>query len=548
MIGSKILNYQITEKIGEGGMGIVYLAVHNTLDRKVAIKVLNPSFASDNDIKERFINEAKALSGLLHPNIVTLFDFTEFENSFCIIMEYIQGTALDVIIRKVQGPIPEHRAIKLMDRILNAFSYAHSKGIIHRDIKPSNIIIQNNDEPKVLDFGIAKILKGDTNFTKVGTAAGSVQYMSPEQILGNPTDIRTDIYSLGITLFEMLTGKQPFTSVSTSEYIIQDKITKDPVPSVKKTNPEISDRIDKIIEKATSKNPDDRYSSCDEFRNALLNINPNLSECTKTSVVSGLDDSTKTVISVAPPSPPPPPPPSPPAPAYQQTAQPQYNSTQGNIRQNSYQSAELPSYSNTGSYYQNSNTGNSSKKGWIAGIIVAGFLIIGLIAGVVLIIYFVSNESSNEEKLKIEEKQRVEETERKNEKEKSKREILDEDKLSDVELLYFCEEYDPVKGEIGKSDRFTTGWLTVMLDLRESGKTIGVTDVEIRISKIKDASGKKISEKILKTIKFTVEPDFEYIYFTDKKNLKFDTPGAYKVTLMDKKGNLIAKGEVEIVP
>ena len=366
MIGSKILNYTITDKIGEGGMGIVYLGVHNTLDRKVAIKILNPSFASDIEIKGRFINEAKALSGLLHPNIVTLFDFTEFQNSFCIIMEYIQGTALDVIIRKVQGFIPEHRSIKIMDKILSAFSYAHSKGIIHRDIKPSNIIIQDNDEPKILDFGIAKILKGDVNFTKVGTAAGSVQYMSPEQILGNPTDIRTDIYSLGITFYEMLTAKQPFTSVSTSEYIIQDKITKDPVPSVKKTNPDISDRIDKIIAKATAKNPEDRYSNCNEFRNDLLNINPQSSDSTKTSIAGSIDDSTKTVINIVPPStiPPPPPPP----PAYQQTSQPLYTAPQGNINQDSYQASEIPTSSSTGSYYQTSNSAKSSKQGWIVGI------------------------------------------------------------------------------------------------------------------------------------------------------------------------------------
>jgi len=540
MIGSKILNYTITEKIGEGGMGIVYLGVHNTIERKVAIKILNPSFASDNDIKERFINEAKALSGLLHPNIVTLFDFTEFENSFCIIMEYIQGTALDVIIRKVQGPIPEHRAIKLMDNILSAFSYAHSKGIIHRDIKPSNIIIQDNDIPKILDFGIAKILKGDMNFTKVGTAAGSVQYMSPEQILGNPTDIRTDVYSLGITFYEMLTGKQPFTSVSTSEYIIQDKITKDPVPSVKKTNPEISDRIDKIIAKATSKNPEDRYSDCNEFRNALLDISPQSSEYTKTSVASSVDDSTKTVVNITPinPLPPPPPPPT----SYQQTAQPQYSTPKGNVTQGTYKSPEIPSYSGSGSYYQNSNSVKGSKKGWIAGILVAGFLIIVLIAGIGLLIYFLSNESKDDKKPKIER------TERQTEKDPDIRRNVEVEESSDVQLLYFCEEYDPVEGEIGNSDRFTTGWLTVMLDLRKSGKTIGVKDVEIRISKIKDARGKKISEKILKTVKFTVEPDFDYIYFTDKKNLKFDTPGTYKVTLMDKKGNLIAKGEVDIVP
>lgn len=542
MIGSKILNYTIIDKIGEGGMGIVYLGVHNTLDRKVAIKILNPSFASDIEIKGRFINEAKALSGLLHPNIVTLFDFTEFESSFCIIMEYIQGTALDVIIRKVQGYIPEHRSIKIMDKILSAFSYAHSKGIIHRDIKPSNIIIQDNDEPKILDFGIAKILKGDMNFTKVGTAAGSVQYMSPEQILGNPTDIRTDIYSLGITFYEMLTAKQPFTSVSTSEYIIQDKITKDPVPSVKKTNPEISDRIDKIIAKATSKNPDDRYADCNDFRNELLNINQYSSDSTQTSVAGSINDSTKTVINTVSPSTLPSPPPPPPPPSYQQTSQTQYDSSQGNIKQDSYKASEIPTYSTAGSYYQNSNSIKSSKKGWIAGIIVAGFLIISLIAGVGLLIYFLSDKS-NEEK-----KPNIERTDRQTDKNSEKRDKVIENNSSEVEILYFCEEYDPVEGEIGNSDRFSTGWLTVMLDLRKSGKKIGVKDVEIRISKIKDASGKKISEKIMKTIKFTVEPDFEYIYFTDKKNLKFDTPGTYKVTLMDKKGNLIAKGEVDIVP
>lgn len=263
-----ISNYRIIEKIGEGGMGIVYLAEHITLKRKAAIKALNPLLSQNEQIKARFVNEAVTLSQLNHLSIVSLYDFTTQNNQLFLIMEYADGHTLSEIIEK-NGALQEIYAINIFKDILNGFSYAHSKGIVHRDIKPSNIIIESNGNPKILDFGIAKILASDTRITKTGMKLGSVVYMSPEQILGKEIDSRTDIFSLGVTLFEMLTGKLPFDTSTDSEFEIQSKIIEGNFKPVKTFNPNISDRVQNAIIIATSKNPNDRFQSCSDFKNYL---------------------------------------------------------------------------------------------------------------------------------------------------------------------------------------------------------------------------------------------------------------------------------------
>lgn len=269
MIGKTVTNYKILEKIGEGGMGSVYLGIHEKLERKVAIKVLNPELSGNTEIRERFINEAKTLSKLNHTNIVTLFDFADVNNTLFLIMEFIEGNPLDHVITNIVGPIPVIRCDSILKQILSGFSYAHTKGIIHRDIKPSNIILQSDDVPKILDFGIAKIIEGDKRLTKTGTRMGSVAYMSPEQVLGKDVDLRSDLYSLGVTFFEMLTGKMPYDLDNNSEYEIQHKIVQEPLPSVKLFVPSLPDKYDILIQKATAKNPNDRFYSCDEFINAI---------------------------------------------------------------------------------------------------------------------------------------------------------------------------------------------------------------------------------------------------------------------------------------
>ena len=229
MIGNKIQNYKIISLLGEGGMGDVYLGEHVSIKRKVAIKVLKPELVKNEEIRKRFKNEASMLAHLQHPNIVGLIDYIEQEDGLYLIMEYVDGRELDEVIKNLSAPISIDRAKKLMKQILEAFSYAHQNGIVHRDVKPSNIIITADDQIKVLDFGIAKLV-GDTQhqLTKTGTQVGTVYYMSPEQVKGKELDLRSDIYSLGVTFYELLSGVCPYRGMTT-EYEIYDSIVKVPL-------------------------------------------------------------------------------------------------------------------------------------------------------------------------------------------------------------------------------------------------------------------------------------------------------------------------------
>ncbi|MBT8387510.1 MAG: serine/threonine protein kinase [Ignavibacteria bacterium] len=196
----KIRDYKIIEKLGEGGMGTVYLAEDTMLERKVALKVLNPLFTKESQFTERFRHEAKVQASLIHPNIVTLHNYFRESENYCMVMENVEGVTLKHLISGT-GPIPEKRAIWILIQMLEAVGFAHKKGIIHRDIKPSNILVSKDDNVKILDFGIAKILR-DKGHTKTGTKLGTVYYMSPEQIKAvKDIDQRTDIYSLGITFY-----------------------------------------------------------------------------------------------------------------------------------------------------------------------------------------------------------------------------------------------------------------------------------------------------------------------------------------------------------
>jgi tRNA A-37 threonylcarbamoyl transferase component Bud32 len=274
MIGKQILNYRIEKLIGEGGMGNVYLGIHTHIGRKVAIKALNPNLAKNPDLKERFKNEASTLSQLHHPNIVSLYDYVETEMGIFLVMEYVEGKQMDEYIQTVTGPIPEEKVIPLFCQILDGVSYAHHRNVIHRDIKPSNIIITSDGKAKILDFGIAKIISDTSHkLTKTGTKLGTVLFMSPEQVKGIELDKRTDIYSLGITLFQAITGKSPYDDQS-SEYEVYKRIVEEPLPDAKQFYVGVSQRIEQIIKKATAKNPEDRYEDCEEFKNALLNKEP----------------------------------------------------------------------------------------------------------------------------------------------------------------------------------------------------------------------------------------------------------------------------------
>ncbi len=271
MIGQVIHNYRIEKLLDEGGMGSVYLATHIHLGRKSAIKMLNPLLMSKPESKARFKNEAIVMAKLQHPNIVSLYDYCEQETGVFLIMEYVEGVTLDSYLEE-KGIIPESRIVKLFLKVLDAISYIHSKNIIHRDIKPSNFIITPLNEIKILDFGIAKISQSrENNLTKTGMKVGTALYMSPQQIRGQNLDLRTDIFSLGVMLFQMLAGEYPYNE-NGSEYEVYQQIINEPLPDILTFNAEVSDSMQKIIATATAKKPEDRFQNCEEFIIALLNI------------------------------------------------------------------------------------------------------------------------------------------------------------------------------------------------------------------------------------------------------------------------------------
>ena len=263
MIGDKILHYKILEKLGEGGMGVVYLAEDTKLERKVAIKFLPKNIAGNHDDRERFKIEAKAAAALNHRNITTIHSIEEVNDELFIVMEYINGVELSDIIKS--GIITPEETVKIAVQIADGLGAAHKEGIIHRDIKSSNIMITEDGIVKIMDFGLAKV-KGGSKLTQVGSTIGTIAYMSPEQAKGDEVDHRTDIWSFGIILYEMLTGKMPFRG-DYDQAIIYSILNEETWPA---------ERIDKglqnIINKALKKNQDERYQNAWEIGEDLRTI------------------------------------------------------------------------------------------------------------------------------------------------------------------------------------------------------------------------------------------------------------------------------------
>tara|TARA_B110000285_G_scaffold194199_1_gene223698 strand:- start:250 stop:1704 length:1455 start_codon:yes stop_codon:yes gene_type:complete len=271
MIGEKINQYLIKSLLGEGGMGNVYLGEHTSIGRKVAIKVLRPELASNQEIRSRFKNEASVMAHLQHPGIVSLFDYVEQDDGLYLIMEYVQGQELAHKIEGLSQPMNINEASRIMILILEAFECAHNSGIVHRDVKPANILIDKSNNVKVLDFGIAKIVGSEQfNLTKAGSQVGTAYYMSPEQVKAHSLDKRSDIYSLGVTFYEMLVGFCPYKSL-TSEYEISDAIVNEPLVSLVETMGDEYSFVWDVIKKATEKKVTNRYQSCSEMIQALKN-------------------------------------------------------------------------------------------------------------------------------------------------------------------------------------------------------------------------------------------------------------------------------------
>lgn len=269
MIGKEILNYRIVSLIGQGGMGSVYMAEHKNIEQqKAAIKVINADMVNE-FTRRKLREEAEHLATLKHQNIVSFYDYhIDADGNIYLVMEYANGKNLEDYINSVTGLIVEDRVFPLFGPILDAFEYAHKHHIVHRDIKPSNIIITEEGIPKVLDFGIATIVK-DQSEEEEHLVMGTPSYMSPEQVRGEHVDHRSDIYSLGVLLHQMMTGNAPYDTTTLTDLDINKKVLDDPLPRMKTYYKYVSEKVQKVVDKATAKDPKDRYQSCAEFKKAL---------------------------------------------------------------------------------------------------------------------------------------------------------------------------------------------------------------------------------------------------------------------------------------
>ncbi len=270
--GQNIGKYRVLEALGRGGMARVYRAYHPQLDRYVAIKVLRSDLLEEQDLLARFQREARAIASLRHPNIVQVFDFDTFAGNYYMVMELLEGDSLRARLNGYRSagqrmPLPE--LMQIISAVLKGLGYAHSQGIIHRDIKPANIMLTRQGEAVVTDFGIAQIL-GSNQMTASGLLMGTLSYMAPEQGLHGSCDQRSDLYSLGIVFYEMLTGYTPFQADTPLAILM--KHLNDPLPLPRKIDPDLPLALEQIVLKALCKEPADRYQTAQEMSAALEKI------------------------------------------------------------------------------------------------------------------------------------------------------------------------------------------------------------------------------------------------------------------------------------
>jgi len=275
VIGQTISHYKILEKIGEGGMGVVYKAEDTKLKRTVALKFLPPEWTRDQEAKQRFIQEAQAAAALDHQNICTVYEINEAEGKTFIAMAYIEGISLKE--KLTSGPLDISEALNIATQVLEGLKRAHAKGIVHRDIKPANIMLTDDGLAKIMDFGLAKLEWG-VDLTKTATIMGTATYMSPEQAKGQEVDHRTDIWSLGVMLYEMLSGQRPFKSTH-EQAVLYSILHEDPSP-ITKIREDVPEKLEKIILKSLEKKPQKRYADISEILAALKEVD----QKTKTTI------------------------------------------------------------------------------------------------------------------------------------------------------------------------------------------------------------------------------------------------------------------------
>jgi serine/threonine protein kinase/ligand-binding sensor domain-containing protein len=265
-IGRTLGSYQIVEQIGQGGMATVYMAYQPSMDRYVAIKILPSHFTEDESFLGRFTQEARTLARLEHPHILPVHDYGEQDGITYLAMRYVgAGTLKDLIAQEGAQELAE--ATRILAQMGSALDYAHSQGVVHRDVKPSNVLIDQQRNTFLTDFGIAKLVAESAQFTASGAIIGTPAYMSPEQGMGEPADHRSDIYSLGVVLFELVTGRAPFEAETPLAVLL--KHINDPLPPPRQINPDLPEQVQRVILKATAKAPDDRYQSAQDMIDAL---------------------------------------------------------------------------------------------------------------------------------------------------------------------------------------------------------------------------------------------------------------------------------------
>lgn len=292
--------YEIVSQLGRGAMGTVYKALDPAIERTVAIKTLNPDLPDESlpEVRARFLREAKSAGRLNHPNVVIIYDVGEADGVAYIAMEYLEGQSLRQLLDS--GAFPLEQATDIVAQIADALAYAQRFGIVHRDIKPANIMLLPNGLAKLTDFGVAYL--PSSSMTQTGSVLGSPKYMSPEQVLGLPVDGRSDIFSLGVVLFEMLTRRTPFELPDITVYSLMQRICTEPAPRVTELNPEIPAAFDVILQRALAKRPEERYQNAADFARDLRNWRQVAGRAADATLIATASPVDKTVLERAAPA------------------------------------------------------------------------------------------------------------------------------------------------------------------------------------------------------------------------------------------------------